>query len=96
MFDPYFHRSGMCVCGDVYVHVFVCLYVCLSVSYVHKIWLHTMNDTLILTCPVAMKIDVTTLAAWALNPPIEPAIAEPTRFLLVLTSISDSTLVLST
>mmetsp|Transcript_9699 Transcript_9699/g.20527 ORF Transcript_9699/g.20527 Transcript_9699/m.20527 type:complete len:346 (+) Transcript_9699:339-1376(+) len=32
------------------------------------------------SCPVARKTAVTTLAAWALNPPKAPAMAEPTRF----------------
>eukprot|EP00966_Prymnesium_polylepis_P103064 2387281-Prymnesium_polylepis.1 len=38
------------------------------------------------SCPHARKTAVTTLEACALNPPSEPAIAEPTRFLFVLTS----------
>merc|ERR1719419_163608 len=38
------------------------------------------------SCPVAMKTAATMLAAWALNPPMLPAIAEPIRFLLVLRS----------
>ena len=49
-----------------------------------------------LTCPVAMKIAVTIFAACALNPPRDPAMAEPTRFLLTLSSRRASTLVFST
>ena len=33
----------------------------------------------ILTCPVAIYIAVTIFAAWALFPPILPAIADPTK-----------------
>ena len=43
-----------------------------------------------------MNIAVTILAACALKPPIEPAIADPTRFLLILTSIRASTDVFKT
>ena len=45
--------------------------------------------------PVAMKMAVTMLEAWALKPPTEAAMAEPTRFLAMLSSTSSSTLVLS-
>lgn len=48
------------------------------------------------TCPVAMKMAVTMLAAWALNPPMEPAMAEPIRFLLMFRSTKASTLVFNT
>ena len=37
-----------------------------------------MNIKTILTCPVAIYIAVTIFAAWALFPPILPAIADPT------------------
>ena len=43
-----------------------------------------------------MKIALTMFAAWALNPPTDPAIADPTKFLLMLRSTRASTLVLST
>lgn len=46
--------------------------------------------------PVAMNIAVTMLAAWALNPPMAPAMAEPTRFLLTLSSESAKTVVFKT
>ena len=36
--------------------------------------------------PVARKMAVTTLAACALNPPMLPAMAEPSRFLTLLQS----------
>ena len=49
-----------------------------------------------LTCPVAMKRAVTILAACALNPPMAPATAEPTRFLLIFTSANADTLVFNT
>jgi hypothetical protein len=45
---------------------------------------------------VAMKMAVTMLLAWALNPPIDPAIAEPTKFLLIFKSTRASTLVFKT
>ena len=37
-----------------------------------------MDFATILTCPVAIYIAVTIFAAWALFPPILPAIADPT------------------
>lgn len=46
--------------------------------------------------PVAMKMAVTILLAWALKPPRAPAIAEPARFLIVFSSTSDCTLVFRT
>ena len=49
-----------------------------------------------ITCPVAIKMALTTLAACALNPPTEPAMAEPTRFLLMFSSTKASTLVFNT
>ena len=48
------------------------------------------------TCPVAMKIAVTILAACALKPPMLPATAEPMRFLVMFTSIRAWTEVFST
>merc|ERR1719491_1556484 len=36
------------------------------------------------SCPVARKTAVTILAAWALNPPIDPANADPIKFLSIL------------
>ena len=50
----------------------------------------------ILTCPVAIKIALTIFAACALNPPTDPAMADPTRFLLMFRSTRASTLVFST
>ena len=50
----------------------------------------------ILTCPVAIKIALTIFAACALNPPTDPAIADPTRFLLMFRSTRASTLVFNT
>jgi len=46
--------------------------------------------------PVAMKMAVTILLAWALKPPRAPAIAEPARFLIVFSSTSDCTFVFRT
>lgn len=43
-----------------------------------------------------MYIAVTMFAAWALFPPILPAIADPIRFLLMLTSTNDATVVFNT
>lgn len=48
------------------------------------------------TWPVAMNMAVTMFAACALNPPMDPAMADPTRFLLMLSSTNASTVVLST
>lgn len=48
------------------------------------------------TCPVAMYTAVTTLAAWALFPPILPAIADPIKFLLIFTSTNAVTEVFNT
>ena len=45
--------------------------------------------------PVAMKMAVTMLAAWALKPPMLPAMAEPVRFLAMLRSQSADVVVLS-
>ena len=50
----------------------------------------------IFTCPVAIKIALTIFAACALNPPTDPAMADPTRFLLMFRSTRASTLVFST
>mmetsp|Transcript_35788 Transcript_35788/g.83528 ORF Transcript_35788/g.83528 Transcript_35788/m.83528 type:complete len:308 (+) Transcript_35788:566-1489(+) len=47
------------------------------------------------SCPVARKSAVTMFDACALNPPSAPAIAEPMRFLAVLSCTIASTLVLS-
>ena len=43
-----------------------------------------------------MKTAVTIFAACALNPPKAPATAEPTKFLLILTSTRAETVVLRT
>jgi hypothetical protein len=48
------------------------------------------------SCPVAKKIAVRIFDACALNPPIDPAIALPTRFFLMFRLHSASTVVLST
>lgn len=45
-----------------------------------------MEKRALLTCPVAMKMAVTRLAAWALKPPMLPATIDPTRFLLMFKS----------
>lgn len=47
----------------------------------------------VITCPVAINTAVTMLAACALNPPMAPAMAEPTKFLLTLSSVSAGTVV---
>ena len=47
------------------------------------------------TCPVAIKMAVTVLAACALKPPMLPAMAEPIKFLLMLRSTRAATVVLS-
>lgn len=50
-------------------------------------------------CPVAMKTAAARFAAWALNPPIEPAMADPIRFFdtfswtMLLTSLFKTSLV---
>mmetsp|Transcript_1132 Transcript_1132/g.2546 ORF Transcript_1132/g.2546 Transcript_1132/m.2546 type:complete len:221 (+) Transcript_1132:424-1086(+) len=46
------------------------------------------------SCPVAKKIAVTMLEAWALNPPMAPAIADPIRFLLMFVCTRAATVVL--
>lgn len=48
----------------------------------------------ICTCPVAINIAATIFAECALYPPIDPAIADPIKFLFTLTSIKASALVL--
>ena len=45
------------------------------------------------SCPVAMKMAATTLAAWAFCPPMLPASADPIKFLLMLTSTKASAVV---
>ena len=50
----------------------------------------------VITCPVAINTAVTMLAACALNPPMAPAMAEPTKFLLTLSSVSAGTVVFKT
>lgn len=49
----------------------------------------------VFTCPQAMKMAATMFAAWALKPPILPAIAEPTRFLLMFRSTRAAVLLFS-
>ncbi|VEU40590.1 unnamed protein product [Pseudo-nitzschia multistriata] len=46
------------------------------------------------SCPVAKKTAVTMFEAWALNPPIAPAMADPIRFLLRLVCTNAATVVL--
>jgi len=48
------------------------------------------------SCPVARNMAVTILEACALKPPILPAIADPIKFLAMLTSTRASTVVFST
>lgn len=50
----------------------------------------------VITWPHAINIAVTIFAACALNPPILPAIAEPTRFLLIFKSTNALTDVFNT
>lgn len=81
--------------------LFVCLSISLSFYLVITVWLSSLFSLFVsvinqLTCPVAMKSAVTMLAACALNPPIAPATAEPTRFLLMLSSANADTLVFRT
>lgn len=56
----------------------------------------TLKETGTRTCPQAMKMAATMLAAWALKPPTLPAMAEPTRFLLTFSSTRAAALLFST
>lgn len=63
----------------------------------HFIFLKTQQfGSKLITWPVAINTAVTMFAAWALNPPMAPAMAEPTKFLLTLSSVSAVTVVFRT
>jgi len=83
------------------VHIIFHSKICQVLRFLNNIEVLTMArvalwGSKVITCPVAINTAVTMLAACALNPPMAPAMAEPTKFLLTLSSVSAGTVVFKT